>query len=115
MSGAAIERISCMNSHRLSWIPIGLVAAAVLAVALATGVNARVLGWWQLLVWTGCGLAVAAVFWFPRKLRDTEIELERLRHRLADEETRLTTERAQFEELQLAVQEELKQEAARLG
>jgi hypothetical protein len=104
-----------MNKHRWHWIPIGLVAAAVAAVAIATGMNARVLGWWQALIWVGCALAIAAVFWFRRKLSVTEIELETLRQRLAGEETRLASERAQFEELQMAVQEELKQEAGRLG
>jgi len=104
-----------MNSHRWHWIPIGLVAAAVIAVAIATGINARILGWWQALIWVGCALAVAAAFWFRRKLGATEIELETLRQRLAAEETRLGSERAQFEELQLAVQEELRQEAGRIG
>src|SRR5207253_6487644 len=44
-----------------------------------------------------------------------EIQLEGLRHRLAEEETRLDSERSQFEELRLSMQEELGQEAARLG
>jgi hypothetical protein len=104
-----------MNNHRWHWIPIGLVAAAVVAVALATGMNASILGWWQVLIWAGCGLAIAAVFWFRHKLSVTEIELQALRQRLAGEETRLATERAQFEELQLAVREEMKDEAGRLG
>src|SRR5437867_1431599 len=111
MIGVSPLCICPMSSHRLSWIPIGLVAAAVVAVAIATGMNAGTLGWWQALIWLGCGLAIAAAFWFRRKLSVTEIELETLRHRLASEETQLASERAQFEELQMAMQQELQQEA----
>jgi DNA-binding transcriptional ArsR family regulator len=104
-----------MSSHHWHWIPIGLVAAAVAAVASATGANAGSLGWWQMPIWMGCVLAVVAAVWFRRKLSVTEIELDALRQRLAGEEMRLASDRSQFEELRLAMQEELKQEAIRLG
>lgn len=104
-----------MSSHRWHWIPIGLVGVAVLAVAIATAVNARALGWWQVLIWGGCVLAAAAVFWFRRKLSVAEIEAATLRQRLSGEEMRLASDRSQFEELRLALQEELKQEALRVG
>lgn len=104
-----------MSSHRWHWVPISLVIVAVVAVAAATGVKARALGWWQLPIWIGCVLAIAASYWFRRKLSDTEIALEKLRQRLSGEEARLATDRSQFEELRLALQEELKQEALRIG
>lgn len=103
-----------MNHHRWHRIPIALVVSGVLAVIVTLGVNAFALGWWQILAYAGCAAAVAAIFLFRRKLTATEVELETLRKRLSDEETRLAGERSQFEELRLAMQEELKQQAGRL-
>lgn len=103
-----------METHRLSWIPIGLVAAGVLAVLAATGANAARLGWWQALIYAGCAAAVAATFLFRRKLTVAEIELEKLRRELDQQQTRLHTERSQFEELRLTIEEELRQQAGRL-
>ncbi len=104
-----------MSSHRWHWIPICLVMLAVAEVATATAVNAGTLGWWQAPLWMGCFLAAVALYWFRRKLSVTEIELGTLRQRLTGEETRLASDRSQFEELRLAMQEELKQEAIRIG
>src|SRR5262249_21287158 len=59
-------------------------------------------------------VAVAAALLFRRKLSVAEIELEALRRKLADEETRLAGERSQFEELRQAMQEELTRDASRL-
>src|SRR5262245_3821773 len=103
-----------MEQHRWHWIPIGLVIAGVAAVCAAAAVNHAVLGWWQALVYSGCAAAAGAAFFFRRKLGAVEIELEALRRRLADEETRLAGERAQFEELRLTVQSEMEQQASRL-
>jgi hypothetical protein len=103
-----------MEHHRLSWVPIGLVAAGVLAVCAAAAVNYAALGWWQAVVYGGCAAAAAAALLFRRKLGRTEIELEALRHRLSAEESRLAAERSQFEELRLAIQEEMSQQAGRL-
>ncbi len=104
-----------MSSHRWHWIPIILVTLAVAEVATATAVNAGTLGWWQAPLWMGCVLAAVALYWFRRKLSGTEIELGILRQRLTGEETRLASDRSQFEELRLAMQDELKQEAIRIG
>ncbi len=103
-----------MSQHRWHPIPIVLVSAAALAVWTVAIVERSVLGWWQLLLYAGGIAALAAVFWFRRQLSQTEIELESLRKRLADEEFRLANERAQVEELRRAVEQELQQQAARL-
>jgi hypothetical protein len=104
-----------MAHHRWHWLPIALVATGILAVVIGAAANAQVLGWWQFLIYGGCIAAAASVLAFRRKLSATEIELESLRRRLAGEETRLASERSQFEELRLAMQEELTQEAGRLN
>ena len=104
-----------MSDHRWHWLAIGLVATGATAVFIAAIANATVLGWWQALLYAGCAAAAAAALLFRRKLSATEVELEALRRRLAEEENRLAAERSQFEELRLAMQEELTQEAGRLG
>jgi hypothetical protein len=103
-----------MTGHRWHWIPISLVVGGVVLVCAAAAVNFRALGWWELLIVAGCALAVAAAFWFRHKLSAVEIELEALRQRLADDETRLNTQRSEFEQLRLTIQSELAQEASRL-
>jgi hypothetical protein len=103
-----------MTSHRWHRLAIGLVVAGVFAVAVAAAANASVLGWWQALIYVGCTAAAAATLLFRSKLTATELELNALRRRLAEEETRLASERSQFEELRLAMQEDLMQEAGRL-
>src|SRR5262245_16862108 len=103
-----------MEQHRWHWVAIGLVIAGVTAVCAATAVNYAVLGWWQALVYAGCAAAAAAAIFFRRKLGAAEIELETLRRRQADEETRLASERSQFEELRLTIREEMEQQASRL-
>jgi hypothetical protein len=104
-----------MEHHRWHWLPISLVGIGVVAVVVGAAANAHLLGWWQLPIYGGCLAAAAAVVAFRRKLSATEVELEALRRRLAGEETRLASERSQFEELRLAMQEELTQEAGRLN
>src|SRR4051794_4556862 len=100
-----------MHQHRWHWIPIGLVAAGVAAVVVASGINARLLGWWQALVYVGCLAAVCAAFLFRRKLSVAELELEALRKHLAEEESRISNERSQFEELRVAMQQEMTQQS----
>jgi hypothetical protein len=103
-----------MEQHRWSWLPIGLVSAGVIAVCAAAIVNYAALGWWQLLVYAGCAAAAAAALLFRRKLSVAEVELDRVRRRLADDEMRLASERSQFEELRMTVQQELAQQSGRL-
>jgi len=94
-----------MSEHRWHWLSIGLVAAGVVTVCIAALANAATLGWWQGLIYGGCLAIAAAAILFRRKLSVVEIQLETLRRRLSDEEARLDTERSQFEELRLSVQE----------
>lgn len=104
-----------MNHERRHWLPIGLVAAGVVGILTASLANAGRLGWWQVLIYAGCGAALAALALFRRKLSATEVELDALRRRLGDEENRLLMERSQFEQLRVAVQHELSQETDRLN
>jgi hypothetical protein len=103
-----------MSGHRWHWVPISLVAGGVALVCAVAAFNLRALGWWELPILAGCAAALAAAFWFRRKLDTVEIELEALRRRLADEETRLNTQRSEFEQLRLTIQSELAQEGSRL-
>src|SRR5262245_28153042 len=103
-----------MNQNRWHWLPISLVATGVVAVVVGAAANAGLLGWWQALIYAGCAAAASAAILFRRKLSATEIELQALRRRLNDEETRLASQRSQFEELRHAMQEELTQQAARI-
>src|SRR5262245_19451105 len=106
--------ITDMSDQRWHWLAIGLVATGVSAVVIAAVAHAAALGWWQLLLYAGCAAALGAAVLFRRKLSATEVELERLRRRLSEEENRLAAERSQFEELRLAMQDELTQEASRI-
>jgi hypothetical protein len=103
-----------MQQHRWHPVPIALVAVGVAAVVAAAIVNHAALGWWQAMIYAGGAVALAAVFWFRRQLSQTEIELETLRKRLADEELRLTSQHAQIAELRLSVEQELAQQTQRL-
>jgi hypothetical protein len=103
-----------MSEHRWHWLPISLVGGGVVAVCATAIANSAALGWWQALIYLGCAAALAALYWFRRKLSAAEIELEAIRKRLADEQTRLNTERSEFEQLRLTMQNELAQEGRRL-
>lgn len=103
-----------MNHHRWQWLPIGLVLVAVISVMTAAIVNAGALGWWQAVIYAGCLAAAVATMLFRRKLSVTEVELESIRHRLADEETQLALRQSQFAELRLSIEQELGQTASRL-
>jgi hypothetical protein len=104
-----------MPSHRWHLIPLLLVALGAAASVLAAIVARNQLGWWQVLIYAGSAVALAAVFFFRRQLTEVEQEAEALRRRLADDETRLASERAQAEELRRTVQQELEQQAQRLA
>ena len=102
-----------MTGQRWHWIPFSLVAGGVALVCAAAAANFAALGWWELPILAGCAAALAAAFWFRRKLSAAEVELEAFRKRLADEESRLNTQRSEFEQLRLTIQNELAQEAGR--
>jgi hypothetical protein len=103
-----------MNHHRWQWLPIGLVLAAAASVLTATIANASRLGWWQAVIYAGCLAAITATFLFRRRLSATEVELDSIRHRLEQDENRLSLQRSQFEELRLSMQQELEQAAGRI-
>ena len=100
--------------NRWHYLPIGLVIASVLAVCTATLANAAVLGWWQALIYAGCAAALAATVVFRRELSLVEVELDRVRQRIAADEQRLADERRDVEALSRTVEAELKSQAARL-
>ncbi len=104
-----------MPSHRWHLIPLLLVALGAAASVVAAIVTRNQLGWWQVLIYAGSAVALAAVFFFRRQLTEVEQEAEALRRRLADDEMRLASERAQAEELRRTVQQELEQQAQRLA
>lgn len=103
-----------MSQHRWHLVPIALVSAAALAVWIVAIVERAALGWWQVPLYFAGVVALAALFWFRRQLSQTEVELEGVRKRLADDEFRLANDRAQVEELRRAVEQELQQQAGRL-
>lgn len=103
-----------MPQHRWQFVPIVLVTAAALAVWTVAVIERTALGWWQVPLYLAGAVALAALFWFRRQLTATEVELDGVRKRLADDEFRLANERAQVEELRRAVEQELQQQAARL-
>jgi hypothetical protein len=103
-----------MPQHRWHLVPLTLVAAGVLAVFIVAIANRAALGWWQVALYVGCLVAIAAVFWFRRELSRTEIELESLQKRLREEELRLAAGQAQLTELRLSVEQELAQQTHRL-
>ncbi|HEX5103328.1 MAG TPA: hypothetical protein VFV87_05935, partial [Pirellulaceae bacterium] len=103
-----------MAEHRWHWLPISLLTGGVALVCAAAAANFVALGWWELPILTGCAAALAAAWWFRRKLSAAELELEAFRKRLADDENRLNTQRSEFEQLRLTIQSELSQEASRL-
>ena len=104
-----------MTQHRWHWLPICLVAIGVTSILVATIVSASHLGWWQAVIYSGCAASLAALWLFRRKLTATEVELDALRRRLAEDENRLSMERSQFEQLRLAIQQEMTQAADRLN
>jgi hypothetical protein len=103
-----------MASHRWHPVPIALVTAAALAAWTVAIVHRASLGWWQVLLYLGGAVALAAVFWFRRQLGATEIELETLRRRLEQDELKTANDRAQVEELRRAVEQELQAQAGKI-
>jgi hypothetical protein len=103
-----------MLHHRWHPIPIALVAAGALAVWTVAIVNRATLGWWQVLLYLGGLVALAAVFWFRRQLSETEVRLESLQQRLEQDELKIANDRAQVEELRRLVEQELQAQASKV-
>ena len=101
-------------SHRWQPLPILLVTAGVLLVFVAAGCNASALGWWQILIYAGGALALAAAFWFRRELSAAEVELEAQRRQLTTDTTRLGDDRQQLEKLNAAIEKQFAEQGARL-
>lgn len=100
--------------NRWHYLPIGLVTTGVLVVFAVAISHHDVLGWWQVPIYAGCCAALAAALLFRRELGQIEVELERLRSRLAGEEQRLNEQRRQFELLTKNIESELQSQSARL-
>jgi hypothetical protein len=103
-----------MAHQRWHPIPIALIAAGVLAVWTVAIVNRQALGWWQLVLYLGGLVALAAVFWFRRQLSETEVRLESLQQRLEQDELKIANDRAQVEELRRLVEQELQSQASKV-
>lgn len=100
--------------HRWHWLPISLVAAGVLAMWVAAAVNYAALGWWQVLVYLGGLVALAGSLLFRRELSTAEQEVEKLRHELRDEDSRLEEERKNFSKLQQEVERQFEEQGRKL-
>lgn len=99
---------------RWHWLPISLVAAGVVVIWTAAIANSGALGLWQIAIYMGGLAALGAGFWFRRELSHTEVELDDLRSHLAAENTRLTEERRQLEQLRKEMNEQFHEQGARL-
>jgi hypothetical protein len=101
-------------NHRWHWLPISLVAAGVLAAWTAAAINYAALGWWQTLVYVGGLVALAGTLLFRRELSTAELEVEKLRHELQDEDSRLEEDRKTFTRLQQEVEQQFDEQGRNL-
>ncbi len=100
--------------HRWHWLPISLVAAGVLAAWVTAAGNYAALGWWQVMVYVGGLVALAGSLLFRRELSMTELEVERLRHELQEENSRLEEDRKAFATLQQEVEGQFDEQGRKL-
>ncbi|MFN0018181.1 MAG: OmpH family outer membrane protein [Pirellulaceae bacterium] len=100
--------------HRWHWLPISLVAAGVVAAWVAAACNYAALGWWQVLVYVGGLVALAGTLLFRRELSTAELEVEKLRHELTDEDSRLDEERKTFAKLQQEIEKQFEEQGRKL-
>jgi hypothetical protein len=101
---------------RFRWqpTPLILVATGVVAVVVAAIASRNALGWWQLLVYAGVAAIAASAWWFRRQLTAEELEIEKLRQQVADEEARIAKQKTDFEEQQKLLQKQFEQQAGQL-
>jgi hypothetical protein len=102
------------TQHRWQLAPILLTSLGVLLILAATIGNWAALGWWQAPIYLGGALALAALFWFRRKLSAAELELEILRGELAAEQTRQDQQRRQQDQLAAEMEKQWSEQGARL-
>jgi hypothetical protein len=103
-----------MSQTRWQWIPVSLVASGVLLVGIAALVNRTQLGWWGLELLVACSLALAAAFWFRRRLTEAELEIEQARAAVQTGREELALQRGQLEEIRRQVEQQFESEAIRL-
>lgn len=103
-----------MSQSRWQWIPVSLVASGVLLVGIAAVVNRTQLGWWGLELFVACALALAALFWFRRRMTAAELEIEQARAALQAGREQLATQREQLDEIRTQVEKQFESEAIRL-
>ncbi len=105
-----------MTPHvtKLQYTAMGLVVGGVAACAIATLVNARQLGWWQVLVYLGATAALVGVFWFRRKLTVEEAAIEQRRKLVEAEHGRISEEEQRLVEMRRTIQQEMGEQATRL-
>lgn len=81
---------------------------------VAAAVNYAALGWWQVLVYIGGLVALAGTLLFRRELSTAEQEVEKLRHELQDEDSRLEEGRKAFSKLQREVERQFEEQGRKL-
>lgn len=101
---------------RFRWqpTPLILVTTGVVAVVVAAIVGRNSLGWWQLLVYAGVAAIVTSAWWFRRQLTAEELEIEKLREQVAEEETQIARQKADFEDQRKILQKQFEQQAGQL-
>lgn len=70
-----------------------LVAVGVLSVAASAIAMRESLGWWQAGIYAGCLLALGGLWWFRRRISDSERALRRIEQRIAEREDTLAQQR----------------------
>ncbi len=103
-----------MLRFRWQFTPLLLVATGVIAILVAAVVARNVLGWWQVAIYAGLVAVAASAWWFRRKLTADEVEIERLRQNLLEEEERIAVLKSEMEDQQRQMQKQFEQQAGQL-
>ncbi|WP_425618427.1 hypothetical protein NA78x_002132 [Anatilimnocola sp. NA78] len=103
-----------MIKFRWQWTPLILVATGSVAIVIATIAARNLLGWWQLAIYIGVAAIAGSAFWLRRQLTADELELERLRANIAEEEALIARQKADLAEQEVQLQKQLEQQAKQL-